>query len=108
MRSLVVVEKQPLVKIYLNFFNFSVDFLAKGHLIKPLGNGLMESFANAVCLWRTSFRFIVFDIVERQKELIIVTHRITAVLCASIRQDPHHWKNLLLQERQDTIIEQIG
>ena len=62
MRALLIVIPHPLVEIPLKHFNGVIDFFAECNLIKLIENDFMESFANAIGLWRFCLDFGVVNI----------------------------------------------
>lgn len=50
MGSLMIVVLDPGVKVFLQFFNATVDLLAKGNLVELLQYRLVETLADAIGL----------------------------------------------------------
>lgn len=48
------------------------------------------------------------DVVDREVQLVIVLLRAAAVLGAAIGQDAQHRQPVLLEQRQDPIVQEIG
>ena len=85
MSSFIVVVRQPLVQIFLQLLQRLVKLFAEGHLIKLIQDRLVETFADAIGLWRHRFGFHVVNFIDRQIQLIIMVLDLAAILCATIR-----------------------
>ena len=67
----------------------------------------MEPFADAVGLRVADFGSSMFDVVNCQVELVIMTICLTAILSFSVSEDSKHRLTLRSIERQHAIIEQV-
>ena len=68
----------------------------------------MEPLADAVGLRAFHLGSGVVDILDRQVELIFVTIVGTAILCATIGQDPIDADRMVVEERDHPIVEDVG
>ena len=90
MSAFGIVVMQPVIQIGLQRVNAFVELLAERDLVKLLQDRLVETFTNAVCLWRFYLGFGMVDIVDRQEELEVMFVDAPAVLRAPVGHDPQH------------------
>ena len=70
---MVVVDVDPGVQIGLQLLELRVHFLPERDLIELLFHCSVEAFADAVCLRTVDLRLRVFDVIDRQVQLVVVT-----------------------------------
>src|SRR5262245_37646254 len=70
--------------------------------------GLVEAFTDAVRLRALGLGARVIDVLDREIELVLVPFGIAAKLAAAVSQNAQQLDIVLLEERQHTVIEQIG
>jgi hypothetical protein len=68
----------------------------------------MEAFTDAVRLWALGLGARVIDVLDREIQLVLVPFGIAAQLAAAVSQHAQQLDIVLLEERQHTVIEQIG
>ena len=105
MGALLVVVHEPSVKIGLPLLQRAIDLLPKRHAIELVQQGLMEALANPVGLGMPRLRLGVIDILHRQVEFVFVAIGGAAALGASIGQHAIKRNFMLVEERQDSVIE---
>ena len=68
----------------------------------------MEAFTDAVGLRALGLGARVIDVLDREIQLVFVPFGIAAKLAAAVSQHAQELDVVLLEERQHTVIEQIG
>jgi len=81
---------------------------AERDTIELVERGLVEAFTNAVRLRALGLGARVIDVLDREIELVFVPFGIAAELAAAVSQHAQELDLVLLEERQHTVIEQIG
>jgi hypothetical protein len=69
---------------------------------------VVEAFTDAVRLRALGLGARVIDVLDREVELVLVPFGIAAELAATVSQHAQELDIVLLEERQHTVIEQIG
>ena len=108
MSSLVIVLRQPNVKINLKLLKGLIDLLAERYLIKLVENRAMESLADPIRLRMPDFCLCVFYIAHREKELEVMRVRPSAIFGSSIGENAKHGHVELVEEGNDPVVEKIG
>lgn len=88
MGSLIIIVIEPFVQIFWQAPHLVIEVLAQGHLVELLQDSLMEALTDAISLWRPYLGFRVFNVIDRQIQLIIVGFCPAALFGAAIRQYP--------------------
>ena len=68
----------------------------------------MEAFTDAVRLWALGLGARVIDVLDCEIQLVLVPFGIATELAAAVGQYAQQLDIMLLEERQHTVIEQIG
>src|SRR5262249_31513015 len=76
--------------------------------IELVERGLMEAFTDAVRLRTLGLGARMIDVLDRKIQLVLVPFGIAAELAAAVSQHAQELDIVLLEERQHTVIEQIG
>ncbi len=92
----------------LQLGDVGVDPLAQGNLVELVEHGFVEPLDDAVGLWAARLGAAVVDVLDREVELVVVRLRGGAILGASVGQHPAQLDAMLVEERHDTVVEQIG
>src|SRR6516164_3920631 len=81
---------------------------AERNTIELVEHGLVEAFTDAIRLRALGLGARVVDVLDREIQLVLVPFGIAAELAAAVSQHAQELDIVLLQERQHTVIEQIG
>src|SRR5262245_43534034 len=108
MWSCLIVFFDPRVQIGLQFIDCTIYLFAERNTIELVERGLVEAFTDAVGLRALGLGARVIDVLDREIQLILVPFGIAAELAAAVSQHAQELDIVLLEERQHTVIEQIG
>ena len=103
----MIIVFHPVVKVLLQHRDVRVELFTERHLIKRLQKGFMESFADAIGLWRGRAGFGVLNVIEHQVEFIVVLSGLATILRAPVGQEPQHREILHPEKRQHRVSEQV-
>ena len=81
-----VVMFHPDIQIGLQFLQRVIQFPPEGNLVKLVQDGLVETFADAVCLRMSCLGLGMLYAVYAQIKLVVMRFQSAAVLCAPVRQ----------------------
>src|SRR5438046_6499052 len=107
MRPLLVVVDEPGIEIDLQFLDRAIDLFAERHPIELVEQRAMEALADTVGLRALGLGAAVFDVLDRQVELVLVAFP-AAELGAGIGQHPAQPDAVLIVERHHPIVEDLG
>jgi hypothetical protein len=108
MRALFVVLRNPIIETGLQFLDGPVDPAPEGDAVELVEYCLVKALDNTIRPRTFRFRPAVIDILDRQAELIFVPFRIAAIFRATIGEYPEQVNLVLVIERYDAVVEQIG
>ena len=107
MRPLLIVVLQPCIQVRLEFLRRAIDLLAEGHAVELIQHGFVEPFTDPVGLGMPRLGACVIDVLHREIELILMALRCPAIFGSTVGEDPVHRNLVLLEERQDPIIQKL-
>lgn len=107
-RALGVEVVQPSIQVRLQLLQAGVELLAERDGVELVHQRLVEALADAVGLRALHTRAGVVDVLHRQVELVLVALPRAAVLRAPNGQDPEQAHVLLLEERDDPVVLELG
>ena len=87
MCSLLIILLYPFIGILLNLIQTVVYLLPEGYSIEFVLNGPLETFTNAIGLWRSGFCSGMVDILDSQIKLLFMALPVAAVFRTPIGQD---------------------
>src|SRR5262245_46325925 len=85
-----------------------MHLFAERNTIEFVECGLVEAFTDAVGLRALGLAARVIDVLDREIQLVLVPFGVAAELAAAVSQHAQELDIVLLEERQHTVIEQIG
>src|SRR5512133_1153977 len=85
-----------------------IHLFAKRNTIELVERGLVEPFTDAVRLRALGLGARVIDVLNREIQLVFVPFGVAAELAAAISQHAQQLDIVLLEERQHTVVEEIG
>src|SRR4029453_7793221 len=104
----LIVFFDPRVQIRLQFVGRTIYLFAERNTIGLVERGLVEAFTDAVRLRALGLGARVIDVLDCQIQLVLVPFGIAAKLAAAVGQHAQELDIVLLEERQHTVIEEIG
>ena len=103
----VIVPIHPDVQILLELLHRQVDLFPEGDAVELVLDGLVEPLTDPVGLGMPGLGLRVVDVVKGQKQLVVVSVRLAAVLGSPVCQDAQNRSTLLIEEWQNPVVEQI-
>src|SRR5262245_23206887 len=108
MGSRLIVFDHPCVEVALQLADCLVKLLAEGDAIELVEHGLVEALANSIGLRALGLGSGVIDILYGEIEFIFMAIMGAAIFGAAICQNALERHALVLVERNDAVIKQIG
>ncbi len=100
-----IIVAQPLIEVRLQFSKRGVDLLPERDPIELIEHGLMEPLHDAVSLGTFHLGAGMVNILDRSRQLILMTIGTATVLRAPIGENPTQRHLVFLKERHHLIIE---
>ena len=97
-RPFGVITVHPCIQVSLQFFDPQVNLFAESNGVKFILDGFVEAFADAVGLGMLGLGLGMVDVVQGQKQLILVPVRPAAVLGSPVGQHPVQRSAMFLEE----------
>ena len=106
--SLRVVGVHPYIRVRLQLFDRSVDFLSERNSIEFVLDGSIESLTNTVCLRTFSLDFGMIHVFYGRIKFVLVSFPVSAIFSSSVREHTHKFQIVLFEKRNNPIIKHIG
>jgi hypothetical protein len=106
-RALRVVFLKQRIEITLEFRERRIEPFPKRHAVKLIEERLVKALTNAIGWGALGLRARVIDLFDGQVKLVRMTVRLPTILRASIREDASQRDAMVVEEREDPIVEEI-
>ena len=106
-RPLGVIGVHPVVKVGLQLLYRSVYLLSEDDGIELILYRPVEAFTNAVCLRTFRLDFGVVDVLNGKIQFVFMRFPVSAVFGSPVREHPHQFQVMLLEERNHPVIEHV-
>src|SRR5262249_23826463 len=104
----LIVFFDPRVQIRLQLVGRTIDLFAERNTIELVEHGLVQAFTDAIRLRALGLGARVIDVLDREIKLVLVPFGVAAELAAAVSQHAQELDIVLVEERQHSVIEQIG
>src|SRR5262245_20638440 len=108
MRTRVVVFGEPSIEIDLQLLDPAVEPFAERHSVELVEQRLVETLADTICLRAPRLSARVVNVLHREVELVLMALGLAAELCATIGEHTTDHDLVLVEERDDAIVHQVG
>src|SRR5262245_20867979 len=108
MRTRVVVFGEPSIEIGLQLLDPAVEPFAERHSVELVEQRLVETLADTICLRAPRLSARVVNVLHREVELVLMALGLAAELCTTIGEHMTDHDLVLVEERDDAIVHQVG
>ena len=106
-RPLRVIRVHPSVKVCLQLFYRGVYLLSESDGVEFVLDSPVEAFTDAVCLRTLGLDFGVINVLDGQIQLVFMCFPVSAVFGSPVREHPHQFQVVLLEEGNHPVIEHV-
>ena len=106
-RPLRVIRVHPSVKVCLQLFYRGVYLLSESDGVEFVLGSPVEAFTDAVCLRALGLDLGMVDVLDGQIQFVFMCFPVSAVFGSPVREHPHQFQVMLLEERNHPVIEHV-
>jgi hypothetical protein len=101
--GVVLVDER--IKIALQLGQVLIKLLPESHPIELVQERLVEAFTDTIGLRALGLHARAIDVLDREMQLVRMPIRLAAGLSAPVRQHATDWNTVLVEKRQDAIVQ---
>ena len=106
-RPLRVIGVHPSVKVCLQLFYRGVYLLSESDGVEFVLDSPVEAFTDAVCLRALGLDLGMVYVLDGQIQFVFMCFPVSAVFGSPVREHPHQFQVMLLEERNHPVIEHV-